>query len=152
MSARSLFFAVALGVAACGSGTKSAPSTTRAADPTLYDRLGRLDVIEAIVKDLVQVQLATDGRIFARYFQSADSARLEQVLAEQICELSGGPCKYTGRSMKEVHGGMGVDEAAWTAFVEDLQKSLAKFDIGDGEQRELIDALGKLHDDIVEKN
>jgi hemoglobin len=152
MTTRSLFFALALGFAACGGGKKpDTTTTTQTSDKSLYDRLGGVDAIKLVVKDFVNEQVAKDARINAKFFSNADLPKLEEHLVNQICEATGGPCKYTGRSMKEVHTGMGVDEASFAALVEDLQKSLAKFNVGKREQDELIGALAKMHDDIVEK-
>lgn len=157
MSTRSFFFtlfvSLALGAAACGGGKKAddTTTTTQPASTTLYDRLGKLDAIKAVVKDFVEEQVAKDARINAKFFSNADLPKLQEHLVNQICEATGGPCKYTGRSMKEAHAGMGVDEASWGALVEDLQKSLAKFNVPQAEQDELIGALAKMHDDIVEK-
>jgi hemoglobin len=155
MSTRSFFFAIVLGAAACGGGGKKADTTTTtdqaSTGATLYDRLGKLDAIKAVVKDFVEEQVAKDDRINAKFFSNADLPKLQEHLVNQICEATGGPCKYTGRSMKEAHAGMGVDEASWNALVEDLKKSLAKFNVPQAEQDELIGALAKMHDDIVEK-
>jgi len=154
MSTRSLFFALGLGLAACGGGKKAettATSTQPATTKSLYDRLGGVDAIKAVVKDFVEEQVAKDARINAKFFSNADLPKLQEHLVNQICEATGGPCKYTGRSMKEAHAGMGVDEASFGALVEDLKKSLAKFNVPQAEQDELIGALAKMHDDIVEK-
>jgi hemoglobin len=150
----SILLGAVLGVAACGGSKKSDSTTTGVTQPaagaTLYDRLGKLDAIKAVVKDFVEEQVAKDDRINTKFFANADLTRLQQQLVDQICEATGGPCKYTGKSMKEVHTGMHVDDAAFNALVEDLKKSLAKFNVGQAEQDELISALAKMHDDIVE--
>ncbi len=153
MMTRCLFFALALGFAACGGGKKpdTTTTTTQSSGGSLYDRLGGVDAIKLVVKDFVNEQVAKDDRINTKFFNNADLPKLEEHLVNQICQATGGPCKYTGRSMKETHAGMGVDEAGWNALVEDLQKSLAKFNVGKQEQDELIGALAKMHDDIVEK-
>lgn len=153
MTMRSLFFALMLGAAACGGGKKAdtTTTTTQPSDKSLYDRLGGIDAIKAVIKDFVYEQVAKDDRINTKFFSNADLPKLEEHLVNQVCEATGGPCKYTGRSMKEAHAGMGVDEASWNALVEDLQKSLAKFNVPQKEQDELIGALAGMHDDIVEK-
>ena len=46
---------------------------------------------------------------------------------------------------------MGINEAEFGALVEDLKASLDKFNVPKAEQDELIGALAKMHDDIVEK-
>ena len=38
-------------------------------------------------------------------------------LADQICQVAG-PAKYTGKSMKEAHQGVGVSTADFNALVE----------------------------------
>lgn len=152
MTMRSMLLALTLGAAACGGG-KQEPTTTTVTQPSdksLYDRLGGVDAIKAVVKDFVEEQVAKDARINAR-FMNTDLAKLQEHLTNQICEATGGPCTYAGRNMKESHAGMGITEAEWGALVEDLQKSLAKFNVPKAEQDELIGALAKMHGDIVEK-
>ena len=117
---------------------------------SLYDRLGGEPAITAVVDEFV-AQVAADKRINA-FFAHTDLAHLKMSLVNQICEVSGGPCKYTGRTMKEAHQGMGVSGADFNALVEDLVKALDKFKIGKTERTELLGALGPMQKDIVEKN
>jgi hemoglobin len=147
---RRCLLVIALAVAACGSKQPKSQPTAQPAVTPLYDRLGKLDAIKAIVKDFVEERVAKDVRINGR-FANTDVAHLEQMLAEQICEATGGPCKYTGETMKEVHAGIGVTEAEFRALVEDLVASLDKFGVPKAEQDELIGKLATMHDDIVEK-
>jgi hemoglobin len=152
MTIRSILLALALGAAACGGGKKE-PATTTTTQPSgrsLYDRLGGVDSIKAVIKDFVEEQVAKDARINAR-FVNADIPKLEEGLTNQVCEATGGPCKYTGRNMKEAHAGMGITDDELNALVEDLKKSLAKFNVPQAEQDELVGALATMHDDIVEK-
>ncbi|MDX2090283.1 MAG: group 1 truncated hemoglobin [Kofleriaceae bacterium] len=141
--------AVALALGACG-GTSKAPEPAKPADTRpLYDRIGGKDGITGVVDDFL-ANVAADTRINAM-FANADLAALKTKLIEQICEASGGPCKYSGKSMKEAHTGMGVTEAHFTAMVEDLVKSLDKIGVKDPEKSELLNALGGMQGDIVEK-
>ena len=150
MKIRSIMFALSLAAAACGGSKKSGTTTTttQTEGKSLYDRLGGVDAIKAVVKDFVEERVAKDSRINAR-FMNTDIPKLEGLLTDQICAATGGPCKYTGRNMKETHAGMKITEAEFTALVEDLQASLNKFNVGKTEQDELIGALAKMHDDIV---
>jgi len=70
---------------------------------------------------------------------------------DQICEASGGPCKYTGQNMKDAHRGMGVNGPAFDALVEDLVKTLDKFKAPEKEKGELLSVLGPMKKDIVER-
>jgi hemoglobin len=150
MRIRTVLLVVVLGVAACGGGGKKDTASAQASTKPLYDRLGGVDGIKAVVKDFVEEQVAKDDRINAR-FANTDLVKLQEHLTSQICEATGGPCTYTGRNMKESHAGMGVTEAEWDALVEDLVKSLDKFDVGKQEQNELLAALSTMKSDIVEK-
>jgi hemoglobin len=69
---------------------------------------------------------------------------------DQICEATGGPCAYTGRSMRETHDGMAVTAGEFDALVEDLSSTLDEFDVPVAEQAELLGLLGPLRGDIVE--
>jgi hemoglobin len=66
-------------------------------EKSLYDRLGGQPSISAVVDEFV-ARVAADKRINA-FFARTDIAHLKMQLVNQICEASGGPCKYTGRSM-----------------------------------------------------
>ncbi|HET7875702.1 MAG TPA: group 1 truncated hemoglobin, partial [Methylomirabilota bacterium] len=114
---------------------------------SLYDRLGGKPAIQAVVDDFIG-NVAADGRINRR-FASANIPRLKTMLVEQICDASGGPCKYTGQSMKVAHTGMKITDAEFGALVEDLVKSLDKFKVGTQEKSELLGALGGMKGDIV---
>lgn len=115
----------------------------------LYDRLGGMDVIDAVVKDFVEVRIAQDDRI-RDHFKNVDIQHLERMLAAQICEVSGGPCKYVGKNMREAHAGMAINDAEARVFLEDLRRSLAVAEIPEREQDELIGLLAVYRAEIVD--
>jgi hemoglobin len=115
---------------------------------TLYERLGSKDAIAAVVDDFV-ARCAADGRINGK-FARTDIARLKTMLVDQICQASGGPCTYEGRSMRETHDGMGVTAGEFDALVEDLVATLNQFSVPKPEQEELLGLLAPLRGDIVE--
>ncbi len=129
------------------SAAPQSPMQKAAADRPLYERLGGKPAIQAVVDDFIS-NVAADARING-FFANADIPRLKRMLVDQICEASGGPCKYTGKSMKEAHAGMGITEAHFNALVEDLVKSLEKFRVPEREQKELLTALAAMKPDIV---
>ena len=147
----------AMALAACGGADKPAattpaggdgPATAVEADTrSLYERLGGLPAITAVVKDFVG-NVAADDRINAAFI-NANIPNLESKLVDQICQATGGPCTYTGGDMKTVHTGMKITEEAFNAMVEDLVVSLDKFKVGEREQNELLGALGSMKPDIV---
>lgn len=119
-----------------------------AQDKPLYQRLGGKPAIELVVKDFAGRALA-DARIKQKFAKS-DPDRLVASLVQQICAATGGPCKYTGRSMKEAHKNMGVTDGEFAALVEDLTASLDHFKVGAKEKSELLTTLGSMKGDIVE--
>ncbi len=150
--------AVAVG---CG-GNKDAATSTAAAQPeapaqseaaapqeSLYERLGGEAAIKAVVDEFV-ANVGADARI-NQYFANANLDRLKGHLVNQIGQASGGPQQYTGRDMKTAHAGMGIDDAAFNALVEDLVKALDKFSVPEQEKSELLGLLGPMKVDIVEK-
>lgn len=63
--------------------------------------------------------------------------------------VTGGPCKYTGRTMKEAHQHLNITQAQWDAMVADFKTTLDKFKVPQSEQQELITIVGSTKNDIV---
>jgi len=123
------------------------PASAQTMQKSLYDRLGGIDAIRAVVDDFVG-NVAADKRI-NKFFANTDIVRLKGNLVNQICQGTGGPCVYTGRSMRETHAGMGVRSSHFNALVGDLGKTLKKFKVPAREQRELVAILAPMKKDIV---
>ena len=121
------------------------------AQESLYKRIGGYDAIAAVVDDFIG-RLATDpelGRFFVGH--SEDSLRkIRQLVVDQICEATGGPCYYTGRTMKESHAGMKISSAEWDKGVQHLAATLDKFKVAAKEKQEILAAVGSLRNDIVQ--
>ena len=115
---------------------------------SLYERLGGLDAITAVVDSFV-ARCARDDRINEKFVRT-DVLRLKTMLVDQVCEATGGPCTYTGRGMLETHDGMEVTAGEFDALVEDLVATLDEFDVPTAEQEELLGLLGPMRDEIVE--
>jgi len=131
--------AAALSLGGCATGSMQSQ--------TLFQRLGGKDAIVAVVDDFVG-NVAGDARINRR-FASTNIPRLKQMLVDQICAGTGGPCTYSGRDMKSVHTGMNISDAEFGALVEDLIKSLDKFKVPEKEKNDLLAILGPMKGDIV---
>lgn len=117
---------------------------------SLFERLGGEGAIRSVVDDFV-ARCAQDARINAK-FARTNVRRLKAMLVDQVCEASGGPCRYTGRDMTTTHRGMGVTAGEFDALVDDLVKTLDKFGVGKTEQGELLGVLGPMKPEIVEIN
>lgn len=117
------------------------------AEKTLYERLGGQPAVTAVVDDFV-ANVAANPAINRR-FAAADIPKLKRLLVEQVCEASGGPCKYSGRSMKESHKGMDITPAEFNAMGGDMVKTLDKFKVPEREKNEVMALLGSMNKDIV---
>lgn len=152
MRIRTMFVAALAAISlagACGGGSKKEATTTseEGAEKSLYDRLGGKEAITAVV-DAFVANVAADDRI-NKAFEKTDIPHLKQMLVEQICGATGGPCEYTGKDMKTVHTGMNITEEQWNATVEDLVKALDGAGVQQKEKDELLGALGGMKGDIV---
>jgi hemoglobin len=130
--------------------TKSAQSAQSAtADDSLYQDLGGKNGIRNIVDTFLPIVLA-DARI-KDTFKDADTERLAALLAEQFCELGGGPCKYSGKTMREAHADMALTHAHFNALAEDLQLAMEQHGIAASVQNRLIARLAPMQRDVVSK-
>ncbi len=148
----------ALGVAAtlgaCTTGSAPPPAAASAAAPapapnpnSLYARLGGRDAIAAVMDDSVN-RMARDKRINKR-FANTDAAALKAKLTDQLCEASGGPCKYTGKDMRTTHTGMKITNAEWNITGAHIQAAMRAKKVKPREQREVMTLLGSMKPDIV---
>ncbi|MBB3213111.1 hemoglobin [Herbaspirillum sp. Sphag1AN] len=122
---------------------------TASKDPTLYQDLGGLPVITQFVDATLVLALA-DIRI-KDTFKDTNMKRLARLITEQFCELTGGPCKYSGDPMKEVHQGLGLSNMQFNALVEDLQLAMDQSHIPFRVQNKLLALLAPMQRDVVTK-
>jgi len=128
------------------------PPVDAAPPPSLYDHLGGKDGVAGIVETFV-ANITTD-KVVSKYFVKTKGPKLDhfkQMLADQICHEAGGPCQYTGKSMKEAHKGMGITDVQFAAVVTDLTLALQEKSVSKDDIQALLTKLGAMQDDIVEK-
>ncbi len=126
-------------------------SSLFAQQPSLYKRVGGYDALAAVTDDFIG-RMATD-KALSRFFvgHSKDSlGRIRQLVVDQLCAATGGPCVYIGRDMKTAHAGMGITEADWSAAVGHLVATLDKFKVPEKEKDEVLGAVSSFKKDIVE--
>jgi hemoglobin len=119
-----------------------------AAGTSLYERLGGQSAMTAIADTLIERVVADP--VLGRSFKGTKLPRIKEKLAEQLCELTGGPCKYTGDPMPEVHAGHHITEAEFYGMVESLRALLRERGAGLAETNELLRLLAPMKRDVVE--
>jgi hemoglobin len=121
--------------------------------PTLYERLGGVYSIATVVDDLVDRVMA-DARLNKNPLVDEAHHKVappgfKYLVTEMVCWATGGPQKYTGRSMADSHQHLKITADEWDAFVDDVQQTLDKFDVPAAEQGELKAIVGSTRGDIV---
>jgi hemoglobin len=150
--------AAACVAAAAGASSAEAqsPSTGKETTTPLYERLGGLKGITAVVDDFVD-RLVTNKTLNRNPEIDAGRKRspapyLKYQVSAMVCEVTGGPCKYGGKGMKESHAHMNITEKEWDVMVSEFKKSLARFKVPAREQQELFEIVGTTKADIVAKS
>jgi hemoglobin len=115
---------------------------------TLYARLGAEQGVAAISATLID-RVASDPSL-GRSFKDSNLGRIKKLLAEQICDLSGGPCHYSGDSMKEVHAGHHISEAEFYGMVATLREVLRQRHVDLGATNQLLRLLAPMKREVVE--
>ena len=138
-----LIACVLLGMAMVLGGCQSMSSQP---DVSLYQQLGEREGIANVVEDLLYL-IVEDDRI-NQQFKGMDVAQFHHNLTDQLCELSGGPCTYTGREMRELHADMAITDTQFNALAENLILAMEQNDIPTGAQNRLIKQLLPLYPDI----
>lgn len=126
---------------------QAAPAAGASADASLYHDLGGQAGLARLV-DRFWDDLKADARM-APFFVDVNPAQFKQRLAEQFCEVSGGPCTYGGADMKTAHSGIDVTRADFNALVEVLQRSMDAQGIAFRVQNRLLARLAPMHRDVV---
>jgi hemoglobin len=76
--------------------------------------------------------------------------REKQLLIDFLCASAGGPTYYRGRDMELWNLRIRITESDWDLFLGHAAATLAKFQVPEAEQREVVAFVQSLKKDIVE--
>ena len=121
--------------------------------PSLYERLGGVYSIATVIDDLID-RIMADPRLNANpavdeAHHKVPPAGFKYLVTEMLCWASGGPQKYSGRSMVDSHRDLNITPQEWEAFMDDLQQTLDKFKVPAAEQAEVRAIVQSTYSDIV---
>jgi hemoglobin len=122
---------------------------------TLYERLGGVYAIAVVVDDFIN-RVMTNPILNANpkvneAHHRVPPAGFKYLVTEMVCWASGGPQKYTGKSMRDSHIHLDITESEWQAFLQDARDCFAKFNVPAQEQGELLAIIESTKQDIVLK-
>ena len=117
---------------------------------SLYNQLGRMDGIDATVESFIFASVRNEtlnpafkGMSFFDYF------RLKYNFVQQMCEIAGGPCRYTGRSMIDSHKGLNITVEQFIESGRLFDESMKKNGVGNNARQTMLQRLGPMQNEIV---
>ena len=136
-----------------GPGTPASAGRTAGQEASLYQRLGGIypiaSVVDVFIDLLYHNDVLNENPAIREARARVPLPGLKYHVTAMVCQATGGPCEYTGRSMKEAHAHLNIDEREWQAMLSDLRRTLNDFQVPEGEQEELIAIVQSTKDDIV---
>lgn len=133
------------------------PSTVEAAaptsaDPTLYNRIGGTEVLKNFANQFVQ-QIALNSKIMSNPLiagaLSKNQSNHKEKLATLLCQISGGPCKYEGHSVKESHASLKITEDEWREMTRVFIQVLQNMKVQKRERQDLAKLVARYKSQIV---
>ena len=122
-------------------------ATAARAEATLYEQIGGEAVLRKTVEEFVVIMEDDDRINFA--FGNTDITKFKQLLFEQLCNVTGGPCQYTGRSMKESHEKLDINNAMFNALAEDVYLAFDRAGVPYRLQNKVMAIFAPMQRDIV---
>lgn len=114
---------------------------------SLYEALGGEESMDLVV-DLFYQRILSDKRI-SHYFEDMDIAKQRQHQKAFISQLLGGPQHYSGRSMREAHAHLKLNEADFNAVAGHLVATLEQLRIPQLSIDTVINVIAGFEHDIV---
>jgi len=127
--------------------------SAEATQPSLYERLGGIYSIACVVDDFID-RVMIDPRLNANPAVNEAHHKVappgfKYLVTEMVGWATGGPQKYTGRSMRESDEHLNITPKEWEAFMDDFQQTLDEFKAPAAEQAELKAVVNSTYGDIV---
>ncbi len=127
--------------------------STQQPQATLYERLGGIYSIATVVDDFID-RIMVDPRLNANprvdeAHHKVPPAGFKYLVTEMVGSATGGPQRYTGRSMADSHRDLKITPQEWEAFLEDFKQTLDEFQVPAAEQAELRAIVQSTYGDIV---
>jgi hemoglobin len=150
LALRSILAAVTLGLTVLPA---TAPAQAASGQPSLYDRLGGVYPIAVVVDEFIDRLLVNEvlnaNPAIAAARRRVPAPGLKFHVTALVCQATGGPCPYTGRTMKQSHAHLNISGREWQEMVKVFREVLGKFNVPEAEQQELVAIVESTRADIV---
>ena len=121
--------------------------------PSLYERLGGLIPIAVLIDDVIERSYVDE--VFKANPRIEEAHKRYPKAAYKFnstalaCMIMGGPQKYTGRSMKDAHQHLLVNEKEWNELKVIFRDSMNSFKVPQKEQDEILGIIESTKGDIL---
>jgi hemoglobin len=127
--------------------------STESQKPSLYERLGGIYAIAAVVDtfiDRIMVDPALNANpLVDEAHHRVPKAGFKYLVTELVGQVTGGPQRYTGKSMLESHKHLNISPSEWVVFAGIFKAVLDEYKVPEAEQAELFAIVGSTRSDIV---
>lgn len=114
---------------------------------SLYEEIGGRETLEKVM-GLAILRIYNDPQI-GHYFKGVPKQHLRKELSDQVCELIGGPCKYTGKTMISSHKDLNISDADFYLLVEYVQQAMRDIGLTYAQENQILRHLAPLKPQIV---
>ena len=119
---------------------------------SLFERLGGSSGINTLVQDIVARHMENPA-IRARFRPYLETPEKLETTKKHLCAFleagSGGEALYGGRSMKDTHRGMNINEAEYMAVTDDILAALRQHGVDDQTQKDVLAIAYSLKEEIM---
>jgi hemoglobin len=124
-----------------------------AATPSLYERVGGVNNIAVLISDVIDRAyadpvFAANPRIHAAHLRFP-KAIYKFNATNLACQVMGGPQVYRGRSLKEAHQHLNINEKEWQELIKIFRDSMNSYKVPAKEQGEIIAILESTRGDVM---
>jgi hemoglobin len=114
---------------------------------SLFDEIGGREPLERAL-GLAINRIYNDPQI-GHYFDGVPKRHLRKELTDQFCELIGGPCEYTGKTMLESHKDLNIKDGEFFLLVEYIQKAMRDIGFTYEQENRILRRVAPLKSEIV---
>jgi hemoglobin len=133
-----------------------ADMSTETKKPSLYERLGGIYAIAAVVDTFIdRIMVAPElnaNPLVDEAHHRVPKAGFKYLVTEMVGQATGGPQRYTGKTMAESHKHLNISPSEWVVFAGIFKAVLDEYKVPEAEQAELFAIVGTTRGDIVVEN
>lgn len=116
----------------------------------LYQALGGEEGIDKLVDDILFGMLSNPKlRDSFGELSLADYPRFKYNFAQQLCELAGGPCRYTGPDMRAAHKGLKVTEEQFDESGRVIAQAMLDNGVPQAARKAILQKMAAMAPEIV---